>query len=484
MTEELSFLSIREVGDMLRRRAIGPVELTRHALDRLDTIGRGLNAVVTITEEIALRQARLAEEELSNGVDRGPLHGVPYGLKDVIAAAGAPTTWGAAPFQHQSFSIDATVARRLRDAGAILCAKLATIEIAGGMGYDHPAASLSGATLNPWDLSRWASGSSSGPAAAVAGGVLPFAIGSDTSGSILFPAAFTGVAGLRATYGRVSRSGAMALSWTLDRLGPICRTAEDCGLVLEAIAGHDPADPSSLRRPYAYSTRKPRRLGFRFGVVEGADEGAEPEVARNFRSSLRILEEIGTVEAISLPDFPYPEMVRTIVAAEGYAAFEDFIEAGRTAELDAAKAKVFRLASALVPAHEYIRAQRIRRIASEAFTHLATSYDALVAPSLGIVAIAADAPFEPGLPGASPKPLNYAGVLAGSPTISVMNGLGNGGLPSGLQFAGAILAENAVIDAAAAFEKAAGYRSLRPSFANAPAGWKSPGRISTEETAP
>jgi len=469
--DDLSYLSIRELGYLLRDRQIGPVELTRHALDRLDSIGRGLNAVVTLTGDIALDQARLAEDEMLGGLYRGPLHGIPYGLKDVIAAVGAPTTWGAEPFRHRSFAEDATVTRRLRQAGAVLCAKLATIEIAGGMGYDHPAACLTGATLNPWDLSRWASGSSSGPAAAVAAGAVPFAIGSDTSGSILFPAAFTGVAGLRASYGRVSRAGAMALSWTLDRLGPMCRTADDCGLVLEAIAGQDAADPSSLDCPYHYSGRTPQRSGFRFGVVEGADEGAEPEVAANFRASLGVLAEIGTIETITLPEFPYAAMVRTIVAAEGYAGFEDFIIAGRCTELDAAKARVFRLASAAIPAHDYIRAQRVRRIAAEAFASVAGQFDALVAPSLGIVAIPADERFEPNLPAASPRPLNHAGVLAGSPTISVLNGLGAGGLPSGLQFAGVMLAENVVIDAAAAFEERAGHESLRPAFINAPVGF-------------
>jgi aspartyl-tRNA(Asn)/glutamyl-tRNA(Gln) amidotransferase subunit A len=472
VSDALSWLSIRELSVLLRRGAISPVELTQHCLARLEGVGRGLNAVVTITADTALREARLAEGEIAAGLDRGPLHGIPYGLKDVVAATGAPTTWGAAPFREQHFEREATIVGRLRGAGAILCAKLATIEIAGGMGYDHPAACLTGATLNPWDMTRWASGSSSGPGAAVAAGALPFAIGSDTSGSILFPAAFTGVAGLRATYGRVSRAGVMALAWTLDRLGPMCRTADDCGLVLEAIAGHDRADPSTLRRSYAYSGRTPRRRGFRFGVIGGADEGIEPEIAANFRASLDILARIGTIETVQLPEFPYGEMVRTIVAAEAYSAFEDFIAAGRTAELTAEKARLFRLASALVPAHDYIRAQRIRRIAAHAFEELAGHYDGLVAPSLGVVAIPADEAFEPNLPAASPRPLNHAGVLAGSPTISVMNGLGAGGLPSGLQFAGASLAENAIIDAAAAFEAEAGLASLRPTFKNAPPGWR------------
>ncbi len=483
MSDAFSRLSIRELSGLLRRREISPVELTELCLARLEGVGRGLNAVVTITADTALREARLAEEELAGGLSRGPLHGIPYGLKDIIAATGAPTTWGAIPFREQSFEREAPIVGRLRAAGAILCAKLATIEIAGGMGYDHPAACLTGATLNPWDMTRWASGSSSGPGAAVAAGALPFAIGSDTSGSILYPAAFTGVACLRATYGRVSRAGVMALAWTLDRLGPMCRTADDCGLVLEAIAGHDPADPSSLRRSYAYSGRTPRQRGFRFAVIEGADEGAEPEIARSFRASLDIVARSGTIETVPLPVFPYGEMVRTIVAAEAYSAFEDFIAAGRIVELTAEKARVFRLASALLPAHHYLRAQRIRRIAANAFGELAGRYDALLAPSLGIVAIPADETIEPNLPAASPRPLHHAGVLAGSPTISVMNGLCAGGLPGGLQFASASLAENAVIDAAAAFEAEAGFASLRPIFKNAPPGWREAGTAAADARA-
>ena len=200
----------------------------------------------------ARQEAALADAQLARGLDRGPLHGIPYGLKDIIAVPGAPTTWGAAPFADQVLSYESAVGERLRDAGAVLLGKLATVELAGGMGYTDPDASLTGPALNPWDTRTWTGGSSSGPAAATAAGAVPFSIGSDTGGSIVMPAAWTGITGLRATHGRVSRRGAMALSWSFDRLGPMCRSAADCGLVLEAIAGHDPRDPSSLREPYRY----------------------------------------------------------------------------------------------------------------------------------------------------------------------------------------------------------------------------------------
>ncbi len=381
--DDLAFSSISELGALLRQGAVSPVDLARLYLERLRRVGRSLNAVVTIMDDVAIREASLAEAELRGGLDRGPLHGIPYGLKDIVAAVGAPTTWGAAPFRDQTFAHDATIVRKLRGAGAILVAKLATIEIAGGMGYDNPDAAISGPPRNPWDPTRWTNGSSSGPSAAVGAAAVPFAIGSDTGGSILLPASYTGTAGLRATYGRVSRSGAMTLCWTLDRLGPMCRTADDCGLVLEAMAGPDPGDVTTLPDHYRYSRTQPRRSSFRFGVIEGSCEGAEPEVQQNFAASLKVLERIGTLEEVELPEFPYREVASVITGAEAYAAFDDFIAAGRTAELTARKAHGHRLAGAVLPAHDYIRAQRIRRMIAARFDELAGRYDALLAYAAG-----------------------------------------------------------------------------------------------------
>jgi aspartyl-tRNA(Asn)/glutamyl-tRNA(Gln) amidotransferase subunit A len=462
--DELSFRSIAELGALLRAREVSPVELTRHCLERLDTVARPLDAVVAITDDTALREAALAEAELLQGIDRGPLHGIPYGVKDIIATAGIATTWGASPFAGQIFDHDATVVRRLRNAGAVLTAKVATVEIAGGMGYRTPDASLTGPTGNPWNPDAWVGGSSSGPAAVVAGGVVPFAIGSDTSGSIVLPAAWTGTAGLRPTYGRVSRFGAMTLCWTLDRLGPLCRTAHDCGLVLEAIAGPDTRDETALRQSYRYRRASPRRDGFRIGVVEGCTNGAEPEIAANFESSLSVLRDIGTVEAINLPDLPYAEVQEIVSAAEIYAAFDEFIARGGTAQLSDAMAKVYRLSGALLPAHDYLRAQRIRRHIATAFDELAGQFDAVVSPTIGVTAGSRYEAFEYMLPGAFPVPFNFAGVLAGSPTISVPNGLGQRGLPTGIALAGARLSENRVLDAARALQErsVSGTEALRP----------------------
>ncbi len=459
---DMSFLSIRELGQLLRAGQTSPTELTRLYLERLSSLGQSLNAVVTITDERALHEAALAESELRSGLDRGPLHGIPYGAKDLLATAGIPTTWGAAPFKNQVFAYDAAVVRKLRGAGAILAAKLATVEIAGGMGYDNPNASFTGPTANPWDPNKWTSGSSSGPAAAVAAGVVPFAIGSDTGGSITLPAAWTGIAGLRATYGRVSRYGAMALSWSLDRLGPMCRTADDCGLVLEAIAGYDPHDPTSVRRRYQYRRNRPRRTGFRFGLIKGSSDGVQAEVKANFDASLDILGEVGIIEEIEIPSFPYSDVIETIIAAEACSAFDDFIAAGRIAELTAEKAHTHRMAAMVLPAHDYIRAQRIRRHIAAVMDDLTGAFDALIGPTLGVVASGLHDDFEYMLPGAFPQPINFAGNLAGLPAITIPNGFGQGHLPTGIQFVGRTFAENGVLDAAHALQMRTDWHTRRP----------------------
>src|SRR5205807_5998231 len=234
---------------------------------------------------------------------KGPLHGIPYGAKDLLATSGGiPTTWGAAPFRHQRFDYDATVVRRLEEAGAVLVAKLAMVELAGGMGYRQPNASFTGPGISPWGAEAWSGGSSSGSGSAVGAELVPFAIGSETWGSILSPAAYCGISGLRPTYGRVSRHGAMALCWTLDKLGPLALTADDCGLVLEAIAGADSADPTASERPYRYEVAE--RRGFRFGVIPDVTDGCEEAVVANFRRSLEELAKIGMVEEVTLPDLP------------------------------------------------------------------------------------------------------------------------------------------------------------------------------------
>src|SRR5438128_1551257 len=232
----------------------------------------------------------------------------PEVAKDLLATSGGiPTTWGAAPFRDRCFDYDATVIRRLEDAGAVLVAKLAMVEFAGGMGYRQPTASFTGPGISPWAPDAWSGGSSSGSGSAVGAGLVPFAIGSETWGSILGPSTYCNVTGLRPTYGRVSRHGAMALCWTLDKLGPMALTADDCGLVLDAIAGADPRDPTAIDRPYRYEAADTGRR-FRFGVVKGSADAAEPAVRDAVLASLDTLRALGTVEEITLPDLPYEPM--------------------------------------------------------------------------------------------------------------------------------------------------------------------------------
>src|SRR5213593_2027009 len=313
MKTEVLFMPVRELSALVRACQVSPVELAEFYLDRLERIGPRYNAVVTVMREHALAQARRAEGEIAAGRWRGPLHGIPYGAKDLLATAAAPTTWGAAPYREQRFDFDATVIRKLEAAGAVLCAKLAIIELAGGMGYRQPHASFTGPGINPWNPGAWSGGSSSGSGSAVAAGLVPFAIGSETWGSILSPAGFCGIAGLRPSYGRVSRHGAMALCWTLDKLGPLCLTAEDCGLVLEAIAGTDPADPTTSDRPWSYEGADVAGRRFRFGVIKGVATGCDEAVRANFECSLDTLRGIGTVEEVELPELPWEAITRTIL---------------------------------------------------------------------------------------------------------------------------------------------------------------------------
>src|SRR5215470_6212068 len=280
------FLPVRELSRRLRAKQLTSAELTAGCLDRLERLGPKYNAVVTLMRASALEEARRADRELKAGKPRGPLHGIPFGVKDLLATRGVPTTWGAAPYKDQVFDYDATVVERLRDAGAVLVAKLSMVELAGGMGYDTADAAFNGPGLNPWNTAYWTGGSSSGPGAAIAAGLVPYAIGSETSGSILTPSAFCGVTGLRPTYGLVSRHGAMALSWTLDKLGPMGRTADDCALVLAAIAGPDPEDVSCTGRLFAWKeTQKPTRT-IKVAVPKGCIEKVQPAVRENFEASL------------------------------------------------------------------------------------------------------------------------------------------------------------------------------------------------------
>ena len=288
--EDVLYLSVRELGEQIRTRKLSPVELTHAYLARDKKYGHQLNAFAMILPDLALKQAKQAELEIAQGHYRGPLHGIPYAAKDLLAVKGYPTTWGARPYQRQVFDYDATVIRELNDAGAILLGKAAMIELAGGLGYRFASASWTHAAKNPWNTDCWTCGSSSGSGAIMAAGLAAFAIGTETWGSIVCPSAFCGVSGLRPTYGRVGRGGAMALSYSMDKIGPMCRTADDCSLVLTAISGHDPSDAGSLPESEARFTYAVPARTLRIARIDKAWEKPDPDIAAAFEQAVAVLQ--------------------------------------------------------------------------------------------------------------------------------------------------------------------------------------------------
>ncbi len=464
VSADAAWASIRALGKRLRAGEFTAVELAEFFLDRVERVGKPLNAIVTVTGELALEQARRADAELAAGHDRGRLHGIPYGAKDLLATAGIATSWGAAPLKDQVFDEDATVVRRLREAGAVLVAKLAMVEMAGGLGYEQADASFTGPGLNPWNRAAWSGGSSSGSGSAVAAGVVPFAIGSETWGSIMTPAGYCGITGLRPTYGRVSRHGAMALSWSIDKLGPMARSADDCGLVLQAIAGPDPADPSSADRAYQYSRDDLPQPPFRLATLKDAADRVQPEVRRNYEAALDALRPHATWTEIDLPDFPYGTVTGTIISCEMAAAYEGLVRSGDIWEMTAPEDRWGAHAALFIPAKDYLNAQRIRRKIQRAIDAWLTPFDALVVPTLATVAPPIDRPFSEYRAGWEGREVGGAENAAGIPAITVPNGFGERGLPTGLKFVGRAFDENRLLAVARHYQSLTDWHTRRPAL--------------------
>jgi aspartyl-tRNA(Asn)/glutamyl-tRNA(Gln) amidotransferase subunit A len=452
---------ISQLSKQLKNGKISPVQLTETFLNRLETTGPRLNAVVTITRSLALKQARKAEKEIEEGNHRGPLHGVPWGAKDLLSTKGIPTTWGAEPYRNRIIDTDATAVKRLREAGAILCAKLAMIEFAGGMGYRQPNASLTGPPRNPWNPDTWTGGSSSGSGAAVAAGLLSFAIGSETWGSILSPANNCGVSGLRPTYGRVSRHGAMALSWTLDKLGPLAQTADDCGTILQAIAGPDPEDPTTIQKPWKYNTRTPKHRP-RLAILRGVADDANPEVKDNFDKALKTIRGYADVEEIDLPNLPYEAITHTILNAEAASAYEDIVDSGIIRGLTAPEDRWGPYARTALLATDYLRAIRLRGKMIKTATETMEPYDALVAPSAKKPATPIGEEFRKVAPGSTKDVMGAIGNGCGLPAISVPDGFTQAGLPTGIQFMGKPYEENTILAIARAYQALTDWHTHHP----------------------
>lgn len=465
LSDDIIFASITEQSALIKARKLSPVELTEKYLQRLETIGPKLGAVAEVMRSSALEEAKNAELEIKRGKYRGVLHGIPYGAKDLLATKNAKTTWGATPYKNQQFDYDATVVNKLRDAGAILVAKLAMIELAGGMGYNTADSCWTGACKTPWNTNFWSGGSSSGPGAATAAALVQFSIGSETSGSIITPAAFCGVSGFRPTYGAVSRHGAMALCWTLDKLGPMCRSAMDCLHVFQAIAGYDPLDPTSRNHPSLAASRvKTKWKNPRIGVMQGSYEGAQKEVKENFLKSLDVLKTFATIEMdVKLPDV-FGGAVGVIVDAEGASAFRDLIESGKVNELASPQGRIGGYAASLVTAVDYLHAMRLRIPARKAWAEMFKKIDILIAPSRSTVANPIDKPFGQAYPGITASSPIGASNLVGVPAISIPNGFGQNNLPTGIQFVGTAWSEYLLLEVADRYQKATDWHKKRPNL--------------------
>jgi aspartyl-tRNA(Asn)/glutamyl-tRNA(Gln) amidotransferase subunit A len=459
--DELAFSDATTLGKMIAAKKISSLELTNIYLDRLARYGAKFGAVVTIMPERARAEAMAADRALVQGQRASALHGVPYGVKDLLAATGAPTTWGAAPYRNQMFDYDATVVARLRAAGAVLLAKLSMVELAGGFGYDQADASLTGPGRTPWNRDYWSGGSSSGPGAAVAAGLVGFAIGSETNGSIVNPSTFCGVSGLRPTFGRVSRHGAMALMWTSDKLGPMARSARDAGLILRTIAGADPHDASAKSVPFRAASRRPR-----IGIIAKSMDKSQPSVVANFKRSLDVLRDFADVtEDVPHPDFPYTEVFTALLQGECASAFRDLIESGRSKMLRSPDDKIGGYEQYATLAVDFVDAMRQRAKIDRAVRAMIAPYDALVHPSQSTIAYPVGPKFSKTYtqwPGAV-DPVSSAN-LAGIPAMSIPNGFAEHGLPTGLGIVANAWREPQLVAIGLAYQSRTTFHKRRPTL--------------------
>jgi Asp-tRNA(Asn)/Glu-tRNA(Gln) amidotransferase A subunit family amidase len=435
--EELAFYSVRDLAELIRTRKVTSIQLTKMYLERLKKYDPQLHCVITLTEDLALEQAKQADAEIAAGKYRGPLHGIPYGAKDLLAVKGYQTTWGAMPYKDQYIDQDATVIKKLREAGAVLVAKLTMGALAWGDVW------FGGKTRNPWNLEEGSSGSSAGSASAVSAGLVAFAIGTETWGSIVSPSTRCGDSGLRPTFGRVSRSGAMALSWSMDKIGPICRTVEDCAIVFDAIRGSDGLDQSVTDFPFQYDSNFDlTRL--RVGYLKSEFE-EDTSFAKTNEATLDQLKSMGVeLIPIKLPDIPVYS-ISFILSAEAAAAFDELTLSGRDSlmvrQVKNAWPNVFR-ASRFIPAVEYIQANRIRYELIQKMAQLMEKVDLYVAPS-----------FETNL---------LLTNLSGHPCVVVPNGFNEEGSPTSISFTGRLYDEGKLLAFAKAYQDATDFHKKHP----------------------
>jgi len=435
---ELAFYSIGQLAELIKTQKITSKELTKFFLDRLKKHGPTLECVITLTEELAFKQAEQADKEISKGKYRGLLHGIPYGAKDLLAAKNYKTTWGAVPYKNQVIDEDATVIKKLEEAGAVLVAKLTMGALAWGDVW------FGGKTKNPWNLDQGSSGSSAGSASATSAGLVPFAIGTETWGSIVSPSTVCGVSGLRPTYGRVSRTGAMALSWSMDKIGPICRNTEDLAIVFKSIYGKDEIDQMLYDFPFNYS-HEINIKNLKIGYLKN-DFDKEYQFHKNDSLTLDKLRLLGAkLIPIELPDIPVRN-ISFILSAEAAAAFDELTRSNKddllVRQIKNAWPNVFRSAR-YIPAVEYINANRIRHSLIQEMQKLMTEVDLYIAPS-----------WE----GDNLLLTN----LTGHPCVVVPNGFSDEGTPTSITFVGRLFDEGKIISVAKAFQDATNYHLKHP----------------------
>lgn len=463
--EELFYLSVSELAKRIESKKLSPVELTQTYLDRSEKLGPRFNAYALLTPERALEQAKAAEKEIQRGHYRGPLHGIPYAAKDLLSVKGLPTTWGAKPYAAQVFDYDATVIEHLNRVGAIMIGKAAMIELAGGMGYRFASASLQGEAKNPWNPACWTCGSSSGSGAIVAAGLAAFAIGTETWGSIVCPSAFCGVSGLRPTYGRVSRYGAMALSTSMDKIGPMARSAEDCGRIFAAIAGHDLRDRGTLpidKAAFTYSASmelhsRPLRIGW----LTNAWTTLEPGVAKAVDVAAKVLKKyFPNVKNAKLPTGPWEDAGNLIIAVEGAASFRGLIRSGKVSELTDPLGQIAGYLNEQYSAADYLQALKVREILQKKMDAMFETFDVLAAAAQPVAATPLELNLETGL--SFPDPLGGIGNLCGLPALSVPCGFTDKNLPVGIQFIARAGDDSAVLQAARSLQQHTDWHKRHP----------------------
>lgn len=463
LSEDILYLPVTELARRIHSRQLSPVELTESYLERSRNIGARLNAYATLTPDLAKKQAQAAEKEIAAGKYRGPLHGIPYAAKDLLAVKGYPTTWGARPYKDQRFDYDASVITKLESAGAILIGKAAMIELAGGLGYRYASASATGPAKNPWNDQFWTCGSSSGSAAIVGAGLAAFALGTETWGSIICPSGFVGVSGLRPTFGRVGRYGAMALAYSMDHIGPMARAADDCDKVLKVISGHDPGDASSLPETVAkYTGAAPPVKPLRAGWIANQWKEISPDVNKAATAARSVLEKSHSIKlsTVSLPEGPWEIAAGTIVAVEGAAAFRELIRSGKVADLNDPLGKIGGYMNEAISASDHMTAERIRRIVQKKIEGVFDQVDVLVTPTLPVTATKLDANLDEAL--TFSDPIGGIGNICGLPAISVPSGFDHLGLPTGIQFIGRPLDDGKVIQAARIFQEQTDWHKRHP----------------------